>query len=62
MKFIQLTDYSVVEERYFSIYIEANKIVKIWPAKEGSYVETIDGRTSPVKETPEEVLSKIGVE
>lgn len=59
MRFIKLTDYDVVEEKYFSIYIEANKIVKIWPAKVGSYIETIDGKTSPVKETPSEILKKI---
>ena len=59
MKFIELTDYDPIDEKYFSVYIEANKIVKIWPAHIGSYIETIDGRTSPVKEEPTEILEKL---
>lgn len=59
MNFIELTDYDPVDDSYFSVYIEASKIVKIWPAKVGSYIETVDSRTSPVRETPEEILEKI---
>ena len=59
MKFLKLTDYDVVEEKYFSVWIEASKIVKIWPAKEGSYIETVDGNTHPVKEYPEVIISKM---
>lgn len=59
MKFISLTDYDVVGENYFTIYIQAEKIVKITPSKNGSYVETLDGRTHPVKEEPKEIIQLI---